>query len=65
MDSAVEDGLGACGGQGEDERGVGGGPDGPQEGDEASAVGEVNVDVSEVGLETVFRGMGQRDERGA
>jgi hypothetical protein len=62
-DHAVEDGLGALGGQSEDERGVGVSPHGHQEGDEASAVGEVDVDVSEVGLEAVARWVGQRDER--
>ena len=58
----MEDGLGAFGGQGDDEGGVGVGPDGDQEGDEASAVGEIDVDVPEVGLEATAGRVGQRDE---
>jgi hypothetical protein len=54
-DHAVEDGLGPLGGQGDHEGKVGVGPDGHQNGDEAAAVGEVDVDVSEVGLEAVAR----------
>ena len=46
-----EDGLGALGRQGDGERGVGVGPDGHQDGDLAAAVGEVDVDVPEVGLQ--------------
>jgi hypothetical protein len=61
----VEDGLGAFTGQNDDEGGVGVGPDGDQEGDEASAVGEVDVDVTEVSLEPMAGWVGQRDEGGA
>src|SRR5206468_11492916 len=65
LDHAVEDGLGAFAGQDDGEGSVGVGPDGDQEGDKASAVGEVNVDVSEVGLEATAGGVGQGDESGA
>ena len=50
-DHAVEDRLGALERQCQDEGGVGVGPGGDEERDEAAAVGEVDVDVAEVGLE--------------
>ena len=58
----VEDGLGALERQGQDEGGVGVGPGGDEERDEAAAVGEVNVDVAEVGLEASSREMAEGDE---
>ena len=61
-DHAFEDGLGALERQGQDEGGVGVGPGGDEERDEASAVGEVDVDVAEVGLEAAAREMAQGDE---
>ena len=61
-DHAFEDGLGALEGQGQDEGGVGVGPGGDQERDEPAAVGEVDVDVAEVGLEALAREMAQGDE---
>jgi hypothetical protein len=61
-DQSRQDGLGAFGGQGQDEGIIGVGPDGDQDGGRASPVGEIDVEVAEVGLEAVARGMGQRDE---
>ena len=61
-DHAFEDGLGALEGQGEDEGGVGVGPGGDEEGDEPAAVGEVDVDVAEVGLEALAGEMAEGDE---
>ena len=46
-----------------DEGGVGGGPGGDEERDEPAAVGEVDVDVAEVGFEALAREMAQGDER--
>ena len=57
-----EDRLGALERQGQDEGGVGVGPGGDQERDEPAAVGEVDVDVAEVGFEASAREMAQRDE---
>src|SRR5689334_2407723 len=61
-DHAGEDRLGALERQRQDERRVGVGPGGDQERDGPAAVGEVDVDVTEVGLEPPAREMGQRDE---
>ena len=62
-DHAFEDGLGALEGQGQDEGGVGVGPGRDQERHEPAAVGEVDVDVAEIGLEALAREMAQGDER--
>ena len=61
-DHTGEDGLGALEWQRQDERRVGVGPGGDQERHGPSAVGEVDVDVAEIGLEPPARKMGQRDE---
>ena len=61
-DHALEDRLGALEGQCQDEGGVGVGPGGDEEGDQASAVGEVDVDVTEIGFEPLAGEMPQRDE---
>ena len=61
-DHAFEDRLGALEGQGQDEGGVGVGPGRDQERDEPAAVGEIDVDVSEIGFEALAREMSQRDE---
>ena len=55
-DHPFEDGLGALEGQCDHERGVGVGPGGDEEGDGPAAVGEVDVDVAEVGLEATGQG---------
>ena len=62
-DHPVEDRLGALERQRPDEGGVGGGPGGDEERDEPAAVGEVDVDVAEVGFEALAREMAQGDER--
>ena len=56
-DHPFEDRLGALEGQGQDERGVRVGPGRDQERHEPAAVGEVDVDVAEVGLEAMAREM--------
>ena len=56
-DHPFEDGLGALERQGQDEGGVGVGPGGDEERDGPAAVGEVDVDVAEVGLEASPREM--------
>ena len=61
-DHAGEDRLGALEGQRQDERRVGVGPGGDQERHEPSAVGEVDVDVAEIGLEPLAREMAQGNE---
>ena len=61
-DHAFEDGLGALERQGQDEGGVGVGPGGDEERDGPAAVGEVDVDVAEVGLEASAREVPQGDE---
>jgi hypothetical protein len=58
-DHPFEDGLGALKGQSDHERGVGIGPGGHEEGDAPAAVGEVDVDVAEVGLEALAGEMSQ------
>ena len=62
-DHAFEDRLGALEGQRQDEGGVRVGPGRDQERDEPAAVGEVDVDVAEIGFEALAREMSQRDER--
>ena len=62
-DHPFEDGLGAFKGQGQDEGSVGVGPGRDQERHEPATVGEIDVDVSEIGFETLAREMSQRDER--
>ena len=59
---AGQDGFGAFGGQREDERVVGVGPDGDEEGDLTSAIGKVDLNVPEIGFEPMSRRMGQGDE---
>jgi hypothetical protein len=61
-DEAVEDGLGPLGGEGEGERGVGVAPGDDEDGHESPAVGEVDVDVAEVGLGAMTGGVVERDE---
>ena len=61
-DHPFEDGLGALEGQREHERGVGVGPGGDEEGDEPATVGEVDVDVAEVGFEATAGEVAQGDE---
>ena len=61
-DHPFEDGLGPLERQGQDERGVGVGPGGDQERDGPAAVGEVDVDVAEVGLDASSRQVAQGDE---
>jgi hypothetical protein len=62
-DHAFEDRLGALEGERQHEGGVGVGPGGDEEGDELAAVGEVDVDVAEIGFEALAREMTQGDER--
>ena len=62
-DHAFEDRLGALEGQRQHEGSVGVGPGRDQERHEPAAVGEVDVDVSEIGFEALAREMSQRDER--
>ena len=61
-DHPFEDGLGPLERQGQDERGIGVGPGGDQERDGPAAVGEVDVDVAEVGLEAMSGQMAEGDE---
>ena len=61
-DHAFEDRLDALERQRQDEGGVGIGPGGDQKGNQASAVGEVDVDVTEVGLDTLAREVSQGNE---
>ena len=61
-DHPFEDRLGALERQRQDEGGVGVGPGGDEEGDQASAVGEVDMDVTEIGFETPAGEVSQRDE---
>jgi hypothetical protein len=63
FDQAVQDGLGALGRQGDREGTVGVGPGHQQHRDEAAAVGEIDVDVAEVGLQALARIVVERDER--
>jgi hypothetical protein len=61
-DHAFEDRLGAFERQRHDEGGVGVGPGGDEEGNEVSAVGEVDVDVTEIGFEASAWEVPQGDE---
>ena len=61
-DQALEDRLGALEGECQDEGGVGIGPGGDEEGDQAPAVGEVDLDVTEIGFESLAGEMSQRHE---
>ena len=61
-DHPFEDGLGALERQRQDERGVGVGPGRDEERDEPATVGEIDVDVAEIGLEALAREMSQGDE---
>ena len=63
LDQAVQDGLRPLGRHGDGERAVGVRPGDQQDGDLAAAVGEVGVDVAEVGLGPTARRVVQRDER--
>jgi len=58
----VEDRLGALGRQGDRKGAVGVGPGHQQHGDEPAAVGEIDVNVAEVGLQALARIMVERDE---
>ena len=61
-DHPFEDGLGPLERQGQDERGVGVGPGGDEERDGPAALGEVDVDVAEIGFEAMSREMPEGDE---
>ena len=61
-DHPFEDRLGALERQRQDERSVRVGPGRDQERHEPAAVGEIDVDVSEIGFEALARQMPQRDE---
>ena len=61
-DHAGQDRLGALEGKRQNEGCVGVGPGGDQERDEPPSVGEVDMDVAEIGLETVAWEMPQGDE---
>ena len=54
-DHPFEDRLGALEGESQHEGGVGVGPGRDQERHEPAAVGEVDVDVAEIGFETLAR----------
>jgi hypothetical protein len=62
-DHAFEDRLGALERECDHEGGVGVGPGGDEERDEPAAVGEVDVNVAEIGLEALAWQMAQGDER--
>jgi hypothetical protein len=61
-DHAGQDGLGALRGQGHGKGGVGVGPGGDRDGHQLAAVGEIDVDVAEVGLEALTGVVGQGEE---
>ena len=61
-DHALEDGFGALEGQRQDEGSVGVGPGRHEEGNLATPLGEIDLDVTEIGLEPPAREMPQRDE---
>lgn len=61
-DHAFEDRLGAFKRQRHDERGVGIGPGGDEEGNLTSSVGKIDVDVAEIGFEASAREVSQRNE---
>ena len=62
-DHPFEDRLGALEGKRQDEGSVRVGPGRDQKRHEPAAVGEIDVDVSEIGFEALARKMAQRDER--
>ena len=61
-DHAFEDRLGALEGQRQNEGIIRVGPGGNQERDKPAAVGEIDVDMAEIGFEALARKMPQRDE---
>jgi len=63
LDQAVQDGLGAFGRQGHREGAVGVGPSRQQHGHEPATVGKIDVDVAEVGFETLSGIVVERDKR--
>jgi hypothetical protein len=65
LDQAMQDGLGAFGRQGNCERTIGVGPGREQHGHQPAAVGEIDVDVAEVGFEPLSGIVVERDERRA
>ena len=62
-DHAFEDRLGALEGEGQNEGSVRVGPGGDQERNQPPAIGEIDVDVAEIGLEALAWEVSQRDER--
>ena len=62
-DHPFEDCLGTLEGEGQDERCVRVGPGRDQKRHEPATVGEIDVDMSEIGFESLARQMSQRDER--
>ena len=63
VDHAFEDRLGALKRQGQNEGVIRVGPGGDEEGDLPPALGEIDVDVTEISLEPLAGKMPQRDER--
>jgi hypothetical protein len=63
FDQAVEDGFGTLGGQGDREGAIGERPGDDQHRNQPATVGEVDVDVAEIGLGTAAGVMVQGDER--
>jgi hypothetical protein len=61
-DHPFKDGLGTLKRESQHEWSIGVGPGGDEERDEPSAIGEINVDVTEIGFEALSREMAQRDE---
>lgn len=64
LDKSVQDGFGPFGGQGDGEGSVGVTPSHQEHGDLASAIGEVDVNVSEVGFGPYAGSMIERNEGG-
>jgi len=62
QDRAGQNGLGALAGQGTGVGGVGIAPGADQDGYQAAAVGEIDVDVAEVALQALAGVVGQGDE---
>ena len=62
-DHPREDRLGALKRQRQHKGSVGVGPGGDEEGDQPAALGEVDVDVTEIGFQASARQVRQRDER--
>ena len=65
LDQAMQDGLGAFGRYSDSERAIGIAPGGEQHGNEPATIGEIDVDVTEVGFEPLSRIVVERDERHA